>query len=38
MLSKYLATPAAIMALSPLVTAAPAVELSIPAQLQLADT
>jgi hypothetical protein len=37
MLSKFIATPAAMLALSSLVTAAPVVELSVPAQLQLAD-
>jgi hypothetical protein len=40
MLSNFITNPAAMLALSALVTAAPAsqVQLSIPAQLQLADT
>jgi hypothetical protein len=38
MLSKFIANPAVILALSALVTAAPASKLSVPAQLQLADT
>jgi hypothetical protein len=38
MISNFIANPAAMLALSALVTAAPAPQLSVPAQLQLADT